>query len=668
MEKKDNTYCFDIEGLTFVTPEIPALTEIFGHNLSIKDQKWKRIPFPENFDFLPAEERQELIKTDIIRRLNGFWFMNNGTPIYLTGDQYFYLNGWPMNAETEDGFPQYKRTDLEWFYHWEICQVDKDSLGQIYVTNRRDGKSERALACIYNKTSLFENKWSGLQGKTKDDARDNLFARVIRSWQEQPEATKPVDEGIEEPKKALRFFPPSKRSTKKVKRVAKKALRSRIDFGPTKASHYQGKKLYRILLDEPATIDEMSLEEWFSTVKKCLFDGIDIIGKMLLPATIENMKFKGGLPYMNLYLQSDPKKRNANGRTQSGLYSMFKPAYRGLRGFIDEYGDDVMTPEGEYAAKIYLQNERDGATPEEQIKLKRQYPFTIEEAFDTVAGEFWEDDVKEILKHVRTHLLNELPPMLYCTPFELNGHIEFGEKSQAHEGVCRLYEKAKEGVVYRAGFDGAGSDQQTGDQDGSKVAFVVLKLFEGVDKDNFLPVFTFALRPKKMEQAYQIVYLASKHYGQFGNFKLLGESNAGQAPAVLAYFGNRGASNLLMKKPKNTGMKYNETTEKYWIYRNDPVKEQQKYLANVFIRRYGPHIKHLDLVEDLIDLGKRNVDKADAFLMALLGAGDFDKTLEKQTVAKRPRMIMQYKRGPDGFVRQEWVIEGQNSNNPIFKQ
>ena len=43
---------------------------------------------------------------------------------------------------------------------------------------------------------------------------------------------------------------------------------------------------------------------------------------------------KGGQQYKELWRDSDPMDRNANGRTKSGLYRLFIPAYEALEGFL----------------------------------------------------------------------------------------------------------------------------------------------------------------------------------------------------------------------------------------------------------------------------------------------------------------------------------------------
>ena len=80
---------------------------------------------------------------------------------------------------------------------------------------------------------------------------------------------------------------------------------------------------------------------------------------------------KGGANFKKLYEDSDVTKRNRNGQTSSGLYSLFIPMEWNYEGFIDTYGNPVFdTPqepaEGPYGELIdqgvieHWQNEVDG--------------------------------------------------------------------------------------------------------------------------------------------------------------------------------------------------------------------------------------------------------------------------------------------------------------------
>jgi hypothetical protein len=77
---------------------------------------------------------------------------------------------------------------------------------------------------------------------------------------------------------------------------------------------------------------------------------------------------KGGNQYKEIWRDSDPEDRNANGRTKTGLYRLFIPAYEALEGFFDKYGNPIVedpekpvtTIDGDYVdigAKTYLKNE-----------------------------------------------------------------------------------------------------------------------------------------------------------------------------------------------------------------------------------------------------------------------------------------------------------------------
>ena len=104
---------------------------------------------------------------------------------------------------------------------------------------------------------------------------------------------------------------------------------------------------------------------------------------------------KGGdNEFKKLYYDSDVTKRNRNGQTNSGLYSLFIPMEWNYEGFIDQYGQPVFnTPEEEildhYGDYIdigvieHWQNEADGLRNDQDAlnEFYRQFPRTEEHAF-----------------------------------------------------------------------------------------------------------------------------------------------------------------------------------------------------------------------------------------------------------------------------------------------
>jgi hypothetical protein len=103
---------------------------------------------------------------------------------------------------------------------------------------------------------------------------------------------------------------------------------------------------------------------------------------------------KGGNNFKKLYYDSDVTKRNANGQTKSGLYSLFIPMEYNFEGYIDRYGMPVLsTPalpvegcDGEYieiGAVNYWENEVASLKNDADAlnEFYRQFPRTESHAF-----------------------------------------------------------------------------------------------------------------------------------------------------------------------------------------------------------------------------------------------------------------------------------------------
>ena len=129
------------------------------------------------------------------------------------------------------------------------------------------------------------------------------------------------------------------------------------------------------------------LNNWRVT-KTCLRLGSRIIGKCMMGSTSNSLD-KGGENFKRLYNSSDVTKRNRNGQTASGLYSLFIPMEWNYEGFIDEYGSpvfdtpdyDVFDPHGELIDVGVIdnwQNEADGLKSDQDAlnEFYRQFPRT----------------------------------------------------------------------------------------------------------------------------------------------------------------------------------------------------------------------------------------------------------------------------------------------------
>ena len=629
----------------YETPPIPEKHLIEGYNLPKKQQKFKRFTYPSdaNFERLEEAEQLKIINYVLTKRKEGHWFMNNGEETYITGVHWFYLNFWRIDV----GLPEYRRSDRNYFYFWDYCVKDPFCMGMVNMENRRNGKTERANCILYEYTSITPNSHSGIQSKTDADAK-KVFLKLVRTWKRMPYWLKPVDEGDTQPKTALRFFEPSIRSTKGKRKEYGVALDSWIDYENSRPEAYDGSKLKRYVMDEAGKNTNSDVSETWNIIRECFVTGKNIVGKALITTTVEEMEKKGGKNFKIIWDNSDLNKRDDNGFTRSGLYRYFKPSYDCLEGFIDEYGNPLLEE-----AKQFLLNKRNGADSKGLASEKRKYPFVVEDAFGIVYGSMWEADVKDLLDHLESELVKaNNPDITYNMLYEKDNEIIIIPSKKSENSVIIL-EKPFPDVEYRIGLDSVSTDNQTGEETGSELACVVYKSFAGIEKISYEPVCIFSMRPERLEIAYEIVACIIKLYGKYEKVKVLGENNAG-ATNLLNYLINRGLKRFMQKKPKDiaaSNIRSNTHHDKYWIYRDANVLEFQKGLANRFLRRYGSNIRMIQLVKSLQQLGIRNADIADAFLMVIMFFTDFDKQVTETRQAVKT-----------------WIQTGWEDGKALYKQ
>ena len=348
----------------------------------------------DNDELTPEDE--DFIRREWDRRLNGYWFFNNGNLEYITGLHYFYLAYWTFPVVKmmdrqgvkipvrQSGLPDFSDADRDYFYVWEHCVKDTSCYGMVHVTNRRQGKTEKGNATNYEAVSRTKDSMSGIQSKTNADAEE-VFKKLITSWQRIPSYFRPVDTGESRPSRSLRFFEPSKRTSKTQKKEYAETLRSEIAYFNSKEEALDGLGLLFVMHDECGKTKpkEADVAVRWRIVRECLAVGSHITGKALLTTTVEDMEKGGGEQLYEIWKDSDPYDKNELGETNSGLYRYFKPAYYGLRGedqegikFIDEYGysDIEITRE-------WLRKKKANLKGRALSDFCRKYPETEEEAF-----------------------------------------------------------------------------------------------------------------------------------------------------------------------------------------------------------------------------------------------------------------------------------------------
>jgi len=359
--------------------ELKRINSIFQWNERASDFKNKWVDY---------------IECEFDKRDLGYWFMNNGKPTYITGTHYNYLQ-W---TKIDVGYPNYREANRIFYIFWEACKADKRSFGMCYLKIRRSGFSFMGSCEAVNTGTISKDSRIGILSKTGGDAKKLFTDKVVPISNNYPFFFKPIQDGMDKPKTELAYRVPASKITKKnmyeTEEVELEGLDTTIDWKNTSDNSYDGEKLQLLIHDESGKWDKPDniLNNWRVT-KTCLRLGSKIIGKCMMGST-SNALDKGGDNFKKLYYDSDVTKRNANGQTKSGLYSLFIPMEYNFEGYIDRYGMPVLdTPtnpvvgnDGEYiyiGAVNYWENEVASLKNDADAlnEFYRQFPRTESHAF-----------------------------------------------------------------------------------------------------------------------------------------------------------------------------------------------------------------------------------------------------------------------------------------------
>lgn len=646
------------DAVIYTLPEPPADKEIENYGLPINEQIFKRTEIPSSFEdieydddgdvILVNQEQQSFYIREMHRRKHGHWYWIKGEKMYITGHHYFYLNYWNMGAETEGGYSEFRWGNALYFYMVDWVIKNPKVLGLLFLTKKRWGKTEVHLAIAYNIATTEYNRLCRLMSLKRETAKVNLFDKIKRSWLVMFEPFRPKHSGSSDPKDELKFGLPSKKGRKKVeqqierqKKPKKRPLNSIIKPVETKISAVQGEKPNYLFVDEAASIIEMDLKQFVTTAREQLhLSFVNVIGKLFMPCTLEELNDVGVPAYIDLWRGSSPEGLEERVRTDSGLVRYYQPAWVALESFIDPWGFPM-----EEEAKKMIADVIEQSSPTERLKLRRQYSSTAEEAFGIVTESGLEEDTLLVLNETihQLELANykEIPYKI----FEYAGEIKLEPCEPDKSTVWFSEKEVKPHVKYIIGIDGTGTDRETSNNstDKSEFAIVVTKLYDGFDQRNYCDVATFSQIPLRLENCYKIAYCLWKHYNKYGKCRVMVEGNQAQAPGILAFFRNKLSAAALLHQLKNPGTDNFEVQNRIGTYRTAEIMSVQLQLLNKAGQTYGHNYKSIRLIKSLIKTGKENADLSDAFQMCILAWGDFAPDVEVKK-EKKKRMVGEFDR------------------------
>lgn len=667
----------EIYGITYITPHVPPYNDIYGSEKNKKQQKFERVVIPDSFfeveydengmaDYSPSQI--EFIEQQQHHIEHGCWFMNNGTPTYITGLHYFYLNFWVLDT---DVYPDYRDADRKWFYFQDYCEKQRFVDGVIRVKKRREGATSQAACSLVYDAIMNTVAFCGIISKDQSTASDVFNLMVAHGYRNLPEFLKVRCED-ENSKTKLIFKAKASKAAKQEKKKGQLysnslGLGSRIDFKPTKLNSYDGSRLTKLLLDEGAKWDpEVPIDEYWPIVQKTMKQGMIRVGFALIPSTT-NRGEKGGAGFRKIW---DDSNQNKGDRTGSGLYRYFMPAYEGYAPYIDEYGMSIIekpTPEqASFLRKKYGFSDFECSMGAREwilykrslirnpVSLKKEildFPLSEKEAFD-----FSEDS-----NIYNTGLLNEQREYLVEKNIKLRT-VRFFQKADGvvdfvddPSGLWKILYLPKDGEInasytrngkkspanthkYTISVDPYKSTIKVGP--GSMGAAFIWSKLNSLDPNNTgMPIAMFWGRPRLRNMFHEQMILAAIYYGA----DLVYESDYDD---YVEFLMERGWIGYVKEKPVNAidpNRKKRRTVKEYGVKSANSFEYAAVISASTeYVELYSEKIYFMDLIDDLLNYDPDKRTDHDLAVAFQIGCLAIQAPIKKKEVAVKHHVVQKF--------------------------
>ena len=179
----------EIQNLKIALPPAPK-------KISNTNNRWEAHVYPKELDQIktrfqwdtyPAVFKNkwyDYIDEEFNKRENGFWFINNNVPTYITGTHYMYLQ-W---TKIDVGKPDFREANRIFYIFWEACKADKRCYGLCYLKNRRSGFSFMAkclqirlfqlVPIILSSSDPFKMVWTDLRQSLLTEFQRQSLQRI----------------------------------------------------------------------------------------------------------------------------------------------------------------------------------------------------------------------------------------------------------------------------------------------------------------------------------------------------------------------------------------------------------------------------------------------------------------------------------------------------------
>lgn len=605
---------------------------IYSRSLKEEEQYWERFQYPQWYKEVTKKEDEYLKKKkeddppfydqryedykkqEWSRRLNGFWFMNKGKAVYLTGFYYMLLQWFNIDV----GYAKFTIPHLKKTYFLQYCIEDPICMGMIDVTKRRFLKTFMGGLFVLEYVTRTKMVNGALQSKKGNDAKAVFAKAIVYPFRKFPRFFRPeydMSLGIN-PKTEIRFQQTNIRGKKAEDGIDKDELGSMIDWGSADPIHYDGHKIHRYFSDEWGKTTEANVFDRHEVVRYCMLDEEgNIIGKALYSTTVEKLDSdKDGVQEAakQLWEASDQNNREENGRTPSGLYRYFQTADESKN--FDIYGH----PDVEKTIKDILADREAARNNPRSLSARiRKEPRTIEEAFsdDEDKCVFNIINLNEREKFIKENPIPKRKVIFYMD--EVSQEVRFRDINKSEEEFhwrfspsCDLRKensnkKVWDGNTVKPGNTREGaisvdsySNSQGGRKYGSKASAWVGRKYDVGNPDTGKAVGHLYGRPNTKEELHKQVMLA----GIFFGFEVFYEHTADD---YWAYFRERGKGGYLGRYPVSLIDPVKKETQER--HRGTPITPfsltkqldngiayVEKYPERLDFEEFFPHAKKFD--------------------------------------------------------------------------
>ena len=418
-------------------PDPPNDSRIRGYRASTSKQKFnittyriqgKEVPVNKldhkgAFQSLSEIEQNKIFDQEMKRRKEGEWYFINGQRIYVPGSQYFFCNYWFL----DNRYPEWRDSNWLAFLLLENSMKDPRCLFLQVLKGRRKAWTSMANCIQYDLTSRLSGFNAGIISKTREDAAQNNFAKIVRAHNKMPSMFRPIQSGSDIAKTSLDFSPPSEINTAKKLRegtkIKKEALFSKLDFRSTKATAYDGFQLGWLNIDEFGKWENIDPNNTIEVHKLCFLSGTAKRGFGAAFSTVEEISDEQLNDVTRFWNESSPEGETDDWCSANWGRRYMEPFYIGLEGYIDEFGFSKVDE-----AKAYWARQVDSYKRQKKLKKMtefiRKHPRNIDDVL-TPSGSKCHFD-KDILIQRRKELVDMAPGEL-----PIRGDLIWKEKGRS---------------------------------------------------------------------------------------------------------------------------------------------------------------------------------------------------------------------------------------------